>query len=110
MNKKFKEFDKMASRTVVVPIETLNEIFRESNVDLTIISKSADLFESYCNCNDNSIDMKTYATKYYKVKISTKSDINKPHPQIAGNALGINIVNWEWVGDGYSVRIDYTTK
>lgn len=110
MNKKFKEIDKMATKTVVVPIKTLNKIFRESNVDLTIISKSADLFESYCNCNDSSIDMKTYATKYYKVKISTKSDINKPHTQIAGDVLGIKILNWEWVEDGWSIRIDYTNK
>ena len=110
MNKKFKEIDKMATKTVVVPIKTLNEIFKEENVDLKIISKSTDLFDSYCDCPNDSIDMNTYATKYYTTKISTKSNINKPHTQIAGDVLGIKILNWEWVEDGWSIRIDYTNK
>lgn len=87
MIKEFKKYDKRATKTTVVPISELNEIFKASGRSLVLLTRYEEAFK---NC-----------------KMSSRSDENVPHQVIAGNVLGIRIIDWEWSNDGYSVVITY---
>lgn len=89
MHKAFRKYDKAAVKTVEIPISELNKIFSEAGSDLK------------CLCR--------YEEQSDFVKMSSKSEVNIPHTTIAGNILGIHILDWQWNANGYSVIITYKT-
>lgn len=87
MNNVFKKYDMAAVKSTEIYIGELNKIFSEAGSDLKCLYRHEEKSEF--------------------AKMSSRCDENRPHMIIASEILGINIIDWKWNDNGYSVIITY---
>ena len=112
MIKEVKKYNDNAQKSIIIPIDILNEILINLNIDLKFYKREEDLKECYLfYCKEypnDKVSLEEYEKKYYRVTCTFSSNSDLSVYQLLRKALEVEVCRYHWLeNDGSKLKIQY---